>query len=259
MTTQLHSSRIDQTLIITLSGPESHNALHPGLASAAIEILSTSERDDTVRAIILTGGNTSFCSGTDLRQLAALRAQNKSTQYDFCESIQAWVEAIRNGTKPIIAAIEGEAHGAGLALALACDLIVAGTSARFAATHAQFGLTPDAGTAWLLAQALPHQLASEMLLTGVPVDAARLQALGIVNRVVADGTAMSAAMALATTLAEQASNVSAATRQLIVESASQSLTEHFESEKHCFINSLQQRNAHEGINAIVAKRKPEFR
>ena len=258
MSTELHTSRTDSTLVIAISGPETRNALHPDMVAAAIEILSTAERDDTIRAIILTGTDNCFCSGIDLHHLVEIRARGKTAQIDSSDSLQTWIETIRNCTKPTIAAVEGAAIGSGLALALACDLLVAGASAQFMAANARVGLTPDSSASWLLTRALPRQLATEMLVTGKSIDAKRLYKIGMVNRVVADGTALDAALILADELAHLAPNVTTSIKTLIIEAQDKSLVQHFENEKHNFIESLNHRNSQEGISAFLAKRNPDF-
>lgn len=258
MNSELQTSRSGATLVVTIAGPENRNALHPDMVAGFIEALSTAERDDSVRAIVLTGTHHCFSAGTDLHHLAEIRAQGVAAQIDSCAALQAWIETVGNCVKPVIAAVEGTAAGSGLALALACDLIVAGASARFTTANARIGLTPDCGVSWFLARALPRQLASEMLLTGKAMDANRLHGAGLINRIVADGAALDAAIALADDLAALAPNVSIASKPLIAEAQEQSLAQHFEAEKHRFIESLQHRNAQEGIAAFLAKRKPDF-
>jgi len=259
MTAELHTSRFDTTLIVTISDPQTRNALHPDMVAAAIEILSTAERDDDTRVIILTGADNFFSSGTNLHHLTEIRAQEKATQIDASDSLQSWIETVRNCTKPVIAAVEGVAAGSAFSLALACDLIVAGASARFMMANAKIGLMPDSGSSWLLTHALPRQLATEMLLTGEPVDAARLHGLGLVNQIVADGSALDAALALADQLAILAPGVTMGVKSQMVEAEESSITQHFEREKHRFIESLQHRNAQEGMSAFLVKRKPLFK
>ena len=156
--------------------------------AAAIETLTTAERDDSIRAVVLTGADNFFCAGGNLNRLLENRALEQSVQADAIDRLHGWIDALRACPKPVIAAVEGAAAGAGFSLALACDLIVAGASAKFVMAYVQVGLTPDGGGSWFLTRALPRQLASEILLEGKPVPAPRLQALGLVNRVVPDGT-----------------------------------------------------------------------
>ena len=259
MTTELHTSRTDSTLVITISGLETRNALHPEMVAAAIEIFSTAERDNSLLSIVLTGAGNNFSSGTNLHHLMEIRSQEKFIQIDSTDSMQAWVETVMNCTKPVIAAVEGTAIGSGLALALACDLIVAGTSAQFMLANAKIGLMPDSGGSWLLMRYFPRQLATEMLLTGEPVTASRLHGFGVVNRIVEDGSALDAALTLADELSKLAPNVTSSMKSLAIDAQDNFLSEQFENEKHLFIESLQHRNAQEGISAFLSKRKPQFK
>src|SRR5439155_3239640 len=169
------------------------------------------------------------------------------------------IEAIRDCPKPVIAAVDGAAAGAGFSLALACDMIVAGESAKFVMAYVKVGLTPDGGGSWFLAQALPRQLASEMLFEGKPVLAPRLQQHGLVNRVVPDGTALDAALDWAGELAELSPNAVERIKALLRDAPGNSLSQHFDVEKQSFVESLQHRDAQEGISAFLEKRKPRYK
>jgi len=202
MSAELRASRNNATLILTLSNPSAKNALHPDIYAAAIEALSTAERDNTVRAVILTGADNFFCSGGNLKRLLDLRRQGLQEQVEELDQLQSWIETMRGCPKPIIAAVDGAAVGTGFSLALACDFIVAGSGALFQAASVKVGLTPDGGSSWFLTRALPHQLATEMMLEGKPIGAERLHQLGIVNKLVQKGAALQAAMDWADELAE---------------------------------------------------------
>src|SRR3569832_2124696 len=130
MTAELQASRRDATLILTLSNPGAKNALHPDMYAAAVETLSTAERDDSIRAVILPGADNFFCSGGNLH---------------------GWIEAIGDCPNPVIAAVVGGAAGAGFSLALACDLIVAASSAKFSMSFVWVGLFLVCGGFWFLA------------------------------------------------------------------------------------------------------------
>ena len=259
MSAELQASRRDATLILTLSNPGAKNALHPDMYAAAIETLSTAERDDTVRAVVLTGADKFFCAGGNLNRLLENRSKEPSVQAESIDQLHGWVEAIRDCPKPVIAAVDGAAAGAGFSLALACDMIVAGTSAKFLMAYAYVGLTPDGGGSWFLAHALPRQLAAEMLFEGTPVTAQRLHELGVVNRVVADGDALDAALAWADALAQQSPNALERIKSLLHEAQVNTLAQHFESEKRNFVESLHHRDALEGITAFFDKRKPQYK
>ena len=173
--------------------------------------------------------------------------------------MHGWVDALRGCPKPVIAAVDGAAAGAGFSLALACDLIVAGASARFGMAYVKVGLTPDGGGSWFLTQYLPRQLATEIMLEGKPVSAQRLHALGIVNRIVPDGTALDAALTWADELAELSMNAVERIKSLVTDAQTNTLAQHFTAEKECFIEALYHPDACEGITAFLDKRKPQYK
>ena len=258
MSAELKASRRDGTLILTLSNPGARNALHPDMYAAAIETLSTAERDDSVHAVILTGADYFFCAGGNLNRLLQNRALPKSEQADSIDNLHSWIQALRDCPKPVIAAVDGAAAGAGFSLALACDLIVAGATAKFVMAYVKVGLTPDGGGSWFLSQALPRQLATEIIMEGKPVLAPRLHELGIVNRVVADGSALDAALAWADELAALSPNAVERIKSLVGDAPQNTLQQHFEAEKHNFVESLHHRDAQEGISAFLEKRTPKY-
>ena len=259
MSAELKASRRDATLILTIYNPGAKNALHPDIYAAAIETLSTAERDDSVRAVVLTGADQFFCSGGNLNRLLENRSKDKAAQAESIDQLHGWIEAIRDCPKPVIAAVEGAAAGAGFSLALACDLIVAGESAKFSMAYVRVGLTPDGGGSWFLTQALPRQLANEILLEGRPVLAPRLHELGLVNRVVADGGVLDTALNWADELAALSPNAVERIKSLTHEAQCNMLAQHFESEKRHFVESLHHRDAQEGITAFLEKRKPHYK
>ena len=259
MSAELKASRRDATLILTLSNPGAKNALHPDMYAAAIETLSTAERDTSIRAVVLTGADNFFCAGGNLHRLLENRSKEPQVQAAAVDSLNHWIDAIRDCPKPVIAAVDGAAAGAGFSLALACDMIVAGASAKFVMAYVKVGLTPDGGGSWFLAQALPRQLAGEMLFEGKAVLAPRLHEHGVVNRVVPDGTALDAALDWADELAELSPNALQRIKALLRDAPGNSLSQHFDAEKQSFVESLYHRDAQEGISAFLEKRKPRYK
>ncbi len=259
MSAELQASRRDATLILTLSNPGAKNMLHPDMYAAAIETLSTAERDDSIRAVILTGADNFFCAGGNLSRLLESRNKDKAETAEIIDNLRGWVEAIRDCPKPVIAAVEGAAAGAGFSLALACDMIVAGASAKFVMAYSQVGLTPDGGGSWFLAQSLPRQLATEILIEGKPVLSPRLYELGVVNKVVPDGTALDAALSWSDELAMLSPNAVERIKSLVCDAPGNALSQHFEAEKQHFVECLHHRDAQEGISAFLEKRKPRYK
>ncbi len=259
MSAELKASRQDATLILTLSNPGAKNTIDAEMCAAAIESLTTAERDEQIRVVILTGADHFFCAGGNLHQLLKNRERDQAAITTTIDNLHGLIEAIRDCPKPVIAAVEGTAAGAGFSLALACDMIVAASSAQFVMSYVKVGLTTDGGASWFLAQSLPRQLATEILIEGKPVSASRLLELGLVNKVVTDGAALDAALAWADELAGLSPNATERIKSLVREAAGNSLTQHFEIEKQNFIESLYHRDAQEGITAFLEKRTPQYK
>lgn len=200
MSAELLTSRpteSESTLVLTLSNPGARNALHPDMYAAGIEALESVERDPSIRAIVIAGADNFFCAGGNLNRLLENRAKDPSVQAESIDLLGEWISALRLSTKPVIAAVDGAAAGAGFSLALACDLIVAAEDAKFVMSYARVGLTPDGGGSWFLAQVLPRQLATEVLIEGKPIGASRLHDLGVVNKLAKTGTVRDTAVAWA--------------------------------------------------------------
>ena len=259
MSAELLATRRDASLILTISNPGAKNALHPDMYAAGIEALTTAERDNEIRAVVLTGADHFFCAGGNLNRLLENRAKDRSVQADSIDQLHGWIEAIRDCPKPVIAAVDGAAAGAGFALALACDLIVAGAASKFVMAYVKVGLTPDGGASWFLSQALPRQLASEIIMEGKPVTGTRLHQAGLVNRVVADGQALDHALAWSDELAALSPHAVENIKSLLRDAPANSLRSHFEAEKQSFVDSLHHRDGLEGITAFLEKRKPVYR
>lgn len=259
MTSSLKSSSHGQTLVLTISNPEFKNALGPEIYSAGIEALNAAEGIADIRSIIITGEGGVFCAGGNLQRLLANRMEPESVQAASIEGLHNWIEAIRTYPKPVIAAVEGAAAGAGFSLMLACDFCVAADNAVFVMSYSTVALSPDGGGSWALANALPRALASELLMTGGRVTPQRLQQFGLINSISKKGEAFTDALALASSLNARAPNALASIKELINSAASQTLTEQLNDEKIHFVRNLHHANGAEGINAFLEKRTPHYR
>lgn len=254
----MKSTTDGQTLILTLSNPEFKNALGPEMYAAGIEALNAAENNADVRSVVITGEGSTFCSGGNLQRLLANRREAPETQVQSIEGLHSWIDAIRTYPKPVIAAVEGAAAGAGFSLVLACDLIVAASNAVFVMSYSAVALSPDGGGSWALGRALPRALASELLLCGERISAVRLQELGIINRVCGSGDALTEALSLATRLNARAPNALASTKELLNEVSTNSLSQQLDSERDHFVRNLRHSNGGEGIEAFLRKRPPNF-
>lgn len=245
-------------MVLTIRNPEQRNALGPDIYAAGIEALDVAASQAEIRSVVITGDGGTFCAGGNLQRLQANRQQPPEVQAQSIEGLHDWIETIRNFPKPVVAAVEGPAAGAGFSLALACDAIVAAADAVFVMAYATIALSPDGGATWSLGRSLPRQLAGELLMTGDRIGAERLHALGVVNRVVASGSALAEALAFAERLNERAPNALASIKALLNEAATAPLHTQLASERDHFVRNLHHRNAGIGIAAFLARDKPRY-
>lgn len=258
MSARLDISRQDRVLVLTIANPEARNALDPAvyeLGRAAIEEAGLSE---AVGAVVLTGEGGTFSAGGNLGRLAANRERPEDVQREATGALAGWVAAIRACSKPVLAAVEGAAAGAGFSLVLACDLVVAASDSVFSMAYVRVGLTPDGGSSVFLTRALSHQLAAELLFDGGRIGPQRLHALGIVNRVVEPGEALAEAMNWAGRLAEGPPAALARIKALLETSYGRPLGESLATETELFVQSTRHDEAGEGIAAFLEKRRPRF-
>lgn len=245
-------------MVLTLSNPSQRNALGPEMYAAGIEALNGAESNNEIRSVVLVGEGAWFCAGGSLQRLSANRGREPSVQAESIEALHTWIDSIRTFPKPVIAAVEGAAAGAGFSLAMACDFIVAARDSVFAASYSNVALSPDGGLSWHLGQALPRQLASEWLMLGEKFQAPRLHALGLVNEITENGQALAAALALATRLNARAPNSLASIKELLSEARGAALGTQLSQERDHFVRNLHHVNAGIGIAAFLAKQTPRY-
>jgi len=255
---QLLSHSEGRTMVLTISNPELRNALGPELYAAGIEALNAADSNPEVRSVVITGAGDTFCAGGNLQRLLQNRQQPPAVQAASVEGLHGWIEAIRSFPKPVIAAVEGAAAGAGFSLALACDFIVAADDALFVMAYSSVALSPDGGASWSLTRALPRQVISELLMCGERMRAPRLHELGLVNRLTAAGSALAEALALAEKLNDRAPNVLASIKELMNDAPQATLSQQLASERDHFIRNLHHANGGIGIEAFLARQKPRY-
>jgi enoyl-CoA hydratase/carnithine racemase len=258
MPAELKSTSEGRTMVLTIANPTQRNALAPEIYAAGIEALNGAESSDEVRSVVLVGQGAWFCAGGSLQRLADNRQRDPSVQAESVEGLHNWIDSIRAFPKPIIAAVEGAAAGAGFSLALACDFIVAARDAVFASSYSNLALSPVAGLSWELAQALPRQLASEWLMCGERIAAPRLHALGLVNELSENGQALAGALALAARLNAHAPNALASIKELLSEARGASFASQLSQERDHFVRNLHHPNAGIGIAAFLEKKPPQY-
>ena len=259
MPSELLTEREGAALLLTISDPATRNTLSAQVLSAGIEALGVAESDDQIAAVILRGSGAHFCAGGNVQGLAERREAGRAAQKQMLEHLHQLVEALRVFPKPVIAAVEGAAAGAGFALALNCDLIVAAEDATFTMSYGRLGLSPDAGATWNLVQALPRPMVKRMIWLAEPMQAPALHAMGIVGWLAPTGQASAEALKVAERLAAMAPNALASGKELVQQAASRTVHQQLAAERDHFIDNLFHRNGAEGLQAFFEKRAPRFR
>ena len=257
-TAELKSTSEGSTMVLTISNPSQRNALGPDIYAAGIEALNKAENSAEIRSVVIVGEGSWFCAGGSLQRLLANRQLDRSVQAESIEGLHNWIDSIRTFPKPVIAAVEGAAAGAGFSLALACDFVVSARDAVFAASYSNVALSPDGGLSWHLGRQLPRQLASEWLMNGERIEASRLHALGLVNELTESGQALAGALALAGRLNARAPNSLASIKELLSEARGATLASQLAQERDHFVRNLHHANAGIGIAAFLEKKPPQY-
>lgn len=245
--------------IVTLNRPAKRNSLTIELKEALLEALERVAGDPAVRAVVLAGSGKSFCVGQDLGEHAeALRTDAASAFDTVARHYNPIVRAIATMPKPVVAAVNGGAVGAGLGFALACDLRVAAETATFATAFAAIGLTADSGLSASLVHSLGAARATELLLLGESFDAAQAQACGLVRAVVPAEQVRDAALELARKLAAGPTAAFAEIKKAVAIGAVSSLDEVLAAEGAAQARLGVTKDHQEAVEAFLAKRRPTF-
>lgn len=239
--------------IVRLNRPDKLNALSPEMLRALAEAMESLNADEQVRVIVLYGGERAFAAGADIEAMA------KAGPVDiFVRNTRALWQRIWGIDKPVVAAVRGVAFGGGCELALGCDLIVAGQTARFAQPEIKLGIMPGAGGTQRLARAIGPARAMEMVLTGEPLTAEAALQAGLVNRVVPDEQVLDAAIELAAVVAERPAVAVRLARQALRYGLERTLQEGMELERRNYLMAYDTQDQKEGMAAFLEKRKAKF-
>ena len=245
-------------MTLVLSNPGSRNAMSPAIYQAGLAAVERAVAEPGIRALLIHGADGFFCAGGNLNRLLANRAQDPAIQRASVDRMHRWVRALRECPKPVVAAVEGAAAGAGFSLALACDLIVAARDARFVMAYARVGLSPDGGASAALAATLGPQRAFAALALAEPIGAEELHRCGVVHELAEPGTTVERGRALARRLADGPTGVYGRIKSLLGSAARQPLQAQLDAERNAFVASLFDADGGEGIAAFLAKRPASF-
>ncbi len=262
-TDQLQCEIIDRVAVITLNRPQARNALSDPLTQALRQQIAERGRDPDVGALLLTGAGTAFCSGGDVKGMGGRRGNDGQTADERFQTMRTRHHEIAGALtglrKPTIAALPGAAAGAGLAIALACDLRIAARSAFVSTGYARIGLSGDYGIAWMLTRAVGPSKARELMLLGDRVTMEHAAQLGLVNRVVDDAQLMPEAMEITRRLA----NGPAVALRYMKDNLDEALVvDHataIDREAERLIRASGSEDHKEAVTAFVEKREPVFK
>jgi len=264
----LRSHREHGVLTLTLDRPDVHNALDWNTRESLVERLAEASAQLDVRAVILTGtGERAFCTGADLRvpvptpdkpEGAPARAQGEVAR-SIATGWQRVVTAVLDCEKPVIAAVNGTAAGAGMHLALACDLVVMADTAKLVPVFVRRGIAPDAAGAYLLTRLVGPQRAKQIYLFGDDIPAAEAVALGLANQVVPAADLLDVAEAVAQRLSAGPTRTHAVTKRLVNHALDVDREAALAEEAWAQELVMTTEDAQEGVRAFVERRDPSFR
>jgi enoyl-CoA hydratase/carnithine racemase len=244
--------------ILTLNRPQALNSLSEAMLEALGDALTAIAHDDTVRVVILAANGPAFCAGHDLKELNRRRADEDLGRgyfkhiFSMSSTIMQQIVAL---PQPVIAAVQGTATAAGCQLVASCDLAVASHAGKFATSGIDVGLfcsTPMVA----LSRNVPRKQAAEMLMTGEMISAEHAERIGLVNRVVTPGHERDEALKLARTIAAKSALAIRVGKEAFYRQLGMPLAEAYEYTAGVMVDNLLARDAEEGINAFIAKRKP---
>lgn len=248
----------DGVCTITLNRPDRLNAVNVRLSLELPDAINEAADDDDVRVIVLTGSGRAFCSGLDLSDEDAIKSRTRRERLDPMRWVGRWVLAVTQCDKPVVAAVNGVAAGAGFGLALACDVRVLHSSAVFNAGYVRRGLSPDAGVSWFLPRIIGHARAMDILLTSRDVTAEEAVEMGLAT-VALEGQSYATGLAQYTSrLAAGPPIALALTKRLMLDSSSSTLESHLRHELTHIKTCFQSNDLREAMAAFGEKRHPVF-
>lgn len=258
----LLTHQADGVFTITMNRPDALNALNEELAMELNTALRIAQREADVRCVVLTGRGRGFCSGQDLKELAG-PGGGQPPHTDFANLLRQrynpLIVRMRTMEKPVVAAINGVAAGAGVSLALAADLKLCTRQATFILAFANIGLVPDAGATLTLLQHVGYARAAEMCLLAEPISAETALQYGLVNRIVDENELESATRALATRLARMPTRSLALAKRALNQGWNATLDEQLALETYLQQTAGESADYREGLRAFLEKRPPAFR
>lgn len=256
--TRVLTEQLGRVLVITLDGAVTKNSIGPAVYEELQTHVVNAGNDPAIGAFVLTGANGFFSSGGNINALRQSASGTLARATTNTDKLNAMIRSIVECPKPVIAAVEGGAAGAGISLVLACDMIVASAGAALTAAYVRVGLSPDGGATHFLRSALPRQLVAELCMLGRPISAERLAQFGVVNLITEKGDALRAATDIAKQLASGPPQAIGRIKHLINSAPENDLATHLDLEARGINLARFSDEAAEGLSAFLEKRTPRF-
>lgn len=250
---ELLISRDGRVLLLTLNRPQARNALNNALLTQIADTLDEARSDDNIGAVVMTGSTRFFAAGADLQEMSG--KDLPATLNDIRPQIWARIDGF---SKPLIAAVNGYALGAGCELALLCDVVIAGDGASFGLPEITLGIMPGAGGTQRLIRSVGKSLATQMILTGTPISAIRARQAGLVSEIYPAALTVEYALRLAADMAEHAPLALQAAKLALRQSQETTLSAGLAVERQLFTLLSATHDRREGIAAFLEKRRPNF-
>ncbi len=247
----------DAVYSIKLNRPDKFNSFNREMSLQLHKALDEAQSNKAIRAVFVTGEGKAFCAGQDLSE--AIDPSGPGIEKIVIEHYNPIILKIRELEKPIVCAVNGVAAGAGANIALACDVVVAGSSASFIQAFSKIGLIPDSGGTFTLPRLVGWQRASALMMLGDKISATDALQMGMVYKVVDDAALQAETMKIAVTLSQMPTKGLAYTKQLLNQSAFNSLERQLEAEGKLQVKAAATYDYNEGVKAFLEKRKPNFK
>ena len=255
----IENEKIGNTLIVTLNNPSKRNSMIKGFHNEFQSVMKIAEEDKNVCSVVITGAGDFFCAGGDLNALKTRRTMTEQERYQTLKQLNGTIETIYNCSKPVIAAIEGGAAGAGVSLAMACDLVVMSEHSFFSLAYVKIGLTPDGAATKFLSETMPRQMLAEMAMIGGKIDSSRLYQIGAINILAQKGNAKETAIELSKNFENLPKNSISRIKKLSRLAYGNNFSEQIKLETDFMVKSQGDSESMEGIDAFLEKRAPDYK
>ena len=255
----IENELIGNTLLVTINNPSKRNSMIIGFHDELQSTIKMGEENKDVNSIIITGAGDFFCAGGDLNGLKTRRSMTDDERYNALDQLNGTIQAIYGCSKPIISAVEGGAAGAGVSLAMACDLVVMSEHTFLSLAYVKIGLTPDGNATKFLSETMPRQMLAEMAMIGGKIDASRLYQIGAINVLSQKGNAKETALELSKNFDNLPKNSISRIKKLSRSAYGNNFSEQLQMETDLMVKSMGDKESIEGIDAFLEKREPDYK